>query len=114
MEPEAAAALRDLYARTVDDARQALAECIATEARAHDELAEAMRAIGRQTECVMAGAGDDRAVEAFAGWLRRNRETVAAAEARASHAVAETTIARAALRLAEQASAGNAALLAGR
>jgi len=94
-----------LHDFTITEARRLLRRCLSEQATAQTALTEAVRSIARETERVMTGSGDDREVESFAAWLGRSRRMAGAAEARLGTAAADTAIARAALGLAEAASA---------
>lgn len=74
-----------------------LEECLAREAQARARLQEAEEAVERRL--VVARAGGDEEVEAFAAWLKEGRRAIAEAEAACAAAEAGTARARAILRL---------------
>ncbi|MBV9782384.1 MAG: hypothetical protein JO264_01055 [Acidisphaera sp.] len=86
----------------VEDARRAVAACLAGEAAAEQSLAAAEAAIERETQAATRSASDAE-VERFAAWLKLGRKTLAAAEAGRTAAAAGTAQARAALTLARAA-----------
>ena len=77
----------------VDEARVALASCLAAETAAREALRELDAAVARETDAAMRLEAEDRAVEEFAAWLRRVRaersqgeRVLASAEARSAEA----------------------------
>jgi len=86
----------------VDEARQAVADCLAREDAAEKALAEAQAALARETLAAQASASDGE-VEAFAAWLPYGRRAVQNAQAAKDAAAAETALGRAALTLARSA-----------
>lgn len=83
------------------EARRALAECLAREAEAEASLATAERAIWQARDAAVTESDDDEAVEMFAAWLPQGRKQVAAAQAMVDRAHAETIRARAVLAHAD-------------
>jgi putative NADH-flavin reductase len=85
----------------LDEARRALADCLAVEAIAAETLTEAEADIVRERMTAASLDADDAAVEAFAAWLRIARGRTD--QARASHErfIAETARARAIVAVAQ-------------
>lgn len=79
---------------TVDQARQALADCLGAETIAADRCDEIAGAIVREMDVASAITADDRAVEDFANWLRQVLPNQAAAEAALLTAETQTKEAR--------------------
>lgn len=93
----------------VDEARRALAECVTVEAGAAGSVRLLDTAIAAEADAAGDPAGDDRMVEAFAGWLRRigvERRTAVsaleAAELRSTEARAVLIACRAAARAIDE------------
>ncbi|MGE0226646.1 MAG: hypothetical protein AB7F35_22045 [Acetobacteraceae bacterium] len=89
--------LLHLRTQLVEQAREALAERLAEEARATDALLAIEAAISRETEAASDAAGGDDVVEAFAAWLRLIRSDQADAKRALSAAETRTCEARAVL-----------------
>jgi flagellar biosynthesis chaperone FliJ len=87
----------------VDEARQALADCLRTEAERAAEMRALDDAVDRETVAACDLAADDKAVEAFAVWLKRTRAERAAAAEALLRAEARTQEARAVLSVGERA-----------
>lgn len=93
----------------VDEARQALAACLRTEAAARAALRELDAAVEREAEAATGLDVEDRAVEQFAVWLRRMRidrergeEALATAEAGSAEARAVLSVSMAAAESLER------------
>jgi flagellar biosynthesis chaperone FliJ len=87
----------------VDEARQALADCLRTEAERAAEMRALDDAVDRETVAACDLAADDNAVEVFAVWLKRTRAERAAAAEALLRAEARTQEARAVLSVGERA-----------
>ena len=92
----------------VDQAKQALAECVAGETTASMRRGEIQAAIFRETDAARSLTADDQAVEAFANWLRATLpaqraadQAVIEAEARTEEARIVLAAARAGVRVIE-------------
>ncbi len=86
--------LLQLRRLTVDQARQALADCLGAETIAADRCDEIAGAIVREMDVASAITTDDRAVEDFANWLRQVLPAQTAAEAALLTAETQTKEAR--------------------
>ncbi len=78
----------------IDQARGALAECLRAETLASERCQEIGREIAGEMALASAVTADDRAVEAFANWLRQTLPIQAAAEAALLTAETQTREAR--------------------
>ena len=80
-----------------DDARQALAQALATEATAAARAEHAARRIAEEQAAASSVSGNDTVVEAFAAWLPGARQTAAKARETCDRAGAEVARMRAIL-----------------
>ncbi|HTW28793.1 MAG TPA: flagellar FliJ family protein [Acetobacteraceae bacterium] len=87
----------------VDAARRGLAEALATETEAVQDVQEAEAAIAHETTAASQLLTTDADVEAFAAWLPQARQRLLRAEARHRAAAADTALARAGLARARSA-----------
>jgi len=87
----------------VDAAKRGLADALATETAAVQEVQEAEAAIARETTAASQLLTTDADVEAFAAWLPQARQRLQRAEARHRAAAADTALARAGLSRARSA-----------
>jgi hypothetical protein len=85
----------------LDEARRALADCLAAEAIAAKALMEAEADIVRERATAASLDADDAAVEAFAAWLRIARGRIDQARALHERLIAETARARAIVAVAQ-------------
>lgn len=79
---------------TIDQARQALAECLRAETAAARRCEAIAEDVARQMQAATALTADDRAVEDFANWLRHTLPAQAAADAALLNAETQTREAR--------------------
>jgi flagellar export protein FliJ len=84
----------------VDQARQALAECLTLETAASARCEEIAAAIVEETTAATALTSDDQTVEAFADWLRQTLPLQSAANLALTNAEARTKEARTVLAAA--------------
>lgn len=78
----------------VDQARQALAECLTLETVASARCEEIATAIAQETDAATALTSDDQTVETFARWLRQTLPLQSAANLALADAEARTKEAR--------------------
>ncbi len=78
----------------IDQARQALADCLGAETHAAKRCEEIATAISCEMAAASAVTADDRAVEDFAAWLRQTLPVQAGAEAALLTAETQTKEAR--------------------
>jgi hypothetical protein len=99
MMPDPIQSLLRLQRKAADEARQTLAFCLMRERDAEQSVTAAQAAIDREMAAAQSSE-NDHDVEAFARWLPRGKEALAAAEAMHLEAANATARARAALTLA--------------
>ena len=95
-----------------DEARRLVTEAVSREDAARETADDAEREIVRETALACSLEVDDTAVETFSAWLAEARLRAEAARKAADRAAAETTRARAALRLARAGLEATEALVA--
>ncbi len=83
-----------LRARTVDEARQALADCLVAEAAARERISTLEASVVQEVAAASAVTADDLAVEALSVWLRQTRSAQHAAQAALEAAEAQCQEAR--------------------
>lgn len=107
--PDPLTSLARVRALAVDDAKRALADCLAAESAARQALRTLDHTIAAETEAASDPSGDDRTVEIFSAWLCRiatERQTAASAleraEVRSNEARIVLTMGRSAARATEE------------
>jgi flagellar export protein FliJ len=98
----------------VEEARRALADCLAAEAAAAEAVRALDAAIAAETDAAADLAGDDRSVEDFSAWLRHANAERAAAQAVLATAETRSVEARTVLAASRAAAQALDSLLARR
>ena len=97
------ATLARLRRQAIDEARQALIDCLDLEDAAERRAATAEDAITRELQIASHLSASDHAVERFGAWLRQARQAAEAARLQQQRATADTHRARATLTAARAA-----------